>query len=110
MMHNFYQFQFEVPHQGYREDLKFAKTKLGVQKENASFSSPEDQWIKHFAPSVRVEGVNIRANCQTVDHRSPYSRKSVKREHCYCSKESTSQAQPSSLFHNDDGYGGTFVI
>lgn len=91
-----------------QEDLKFVKTNPGAQKLNTSFSLPEIQWIKHFAPNIGGKEVN-RANHQVVDPHS-YSSKSIKRERCCYSKESTSQAQPSSSSQNGDGYGGTFVF
>lgn len=97
--------QFKSMQKGCQEDLKFVETNPGAQKKKTSFSLPEIQWIKHFAPNIGGKMVNIRENCQVVDHQSSYSSKSVKRERYCHSKESTSQAQPSSSSQNGDGYG-----
>jgi len=96
--------QFKSMQKRYQADLKFVKTNPGAQKLNTSFSLSEIQWIKHFAPNIGGKEVN-RANHQVVDPQPSYSSKSVKRERCCYSKESTSQAQLPSSSQNGDGYG-----
>ncbi|KAJ4790794.1 cold regulated protein 27 [Rhynchospora pubera] len=87
-----------------QEDMKFEKTKARIQNESNSISLSENQWIRHFAPNFNGKGTNIRANCQAADGQPSNSSKSVKREFCCSSKESTSQAQPSSSSRDSNKY------